>query len=107
MIVGLDSSFDTPSATQAQQARAAGIRVWSGYLATRVGVGLGHPWTERDFENAKLCGGTPLAFCSGQDDPVACKNLAAQWGVRLCLDVEEGIRGNGSWVQDWLNRSGA
>jgi len=38
---------------------------------------------------------------------VECKNLAAQWGVFLCLDVESSIRGDGDWVQGWLNTSGA
>jgi hypothetical protein len=49
----------------------------------------------------------PIAFSSGWDDPSACKALAASWGVRLCLDVEPGIRGNGAWVQPWLDASGA
>jgi hypothetical protein len=51
----------------------------------------------------KAAGLSCVAFCSGKDDPIACKNLAASLGVRLCLDVEGGIRGNGPRVQDWLN----
>jgi len=34
------------------------------------------------------------------------RGLANQWGVRGCLDVESGIRGDGSWVQPWLDASG-
>src|SRR5262249_16766074 len=107
MIAGLDSSFGRPSAALALQAKASGVSLWSGYLATKAGVRLAAPWTRADFDNARRCGGTPIAFCSGWDDPVACRALAAQWNVRLCLDVEEGIRGDGAWVQPWLDASGA
>lgn len=107
MIAGLDSSVFTPSADIALSAKAAGVGVWSGYLATKPGVKIYHPWTQVDFDNARLCGGTPIAYCSGLDDPVGCKNQAALWNVRLCLDVEQTIRGDGSWVQPWLDASGA
>ena len=106
MIVGLDSA-QPPTADQARAAARAGIRLWSGYLGTRPNFGLYHIWSRQDFENARLCGGTPIAFCSGWDDPVACKALAKDWNVRLCLDVESGIRGDGQWVQAWLDSSGA
>jgi hypothetical protein len=106
VIAGLDSSSQ-PSAAQAQAAHAAGVRLWSGYLQTKPNVGLFAPWTRQGFENARLCGSTPLAFCSGWDDPVALKTLAASWNLRLCLDVEGGIRPNGSWVQPFLTASGA
>src|SRR4029077_12111309 len=107
MLAGLDSSFATPSAAQVAQAKAAGIKLWSGYLATKPNVGLAHPWTQANFNTVLQGGLASIAFCSGWDDPVACKNLAAAWGVRLCLDVEGGIRGDGPWVQSWLNASGA
>lgn len=107
MLLGIDSSFAKPNPTLAAQFRAAGVRIWSGYLVTKGNVGIAAPWTKADFDNAKLVGGMPLGYCSGWDDPVACKNLAAQWGVRLCLDVESGIRGDGPWVQAWLDASGA
>ena len=106
MIAGLDSA-DTPSATQLAEAKTHGVTMWSGYLATRPHVNLLHPWTRRDFEQVKDAGLSAVAFCSGKDDPVACKRLAADWGVRLCLDVEPKIRGDGPWVQDWLSASGA
>jgi hypothetical protein len=107
MIAALDSSFDAPSADQARAAAAAGIRGWCGYIATRGGTGLAAPWTRLAFENARLCGGTPIGFCSGQDDPVAVGRLAAAWNVLPYLDVEPGIRADGPWVQGWLDASGA
>lgn len=105
-VVGLDSA-QPPTADQASAAAAAGVRLWSGYIGTKPNLGLYHVWTQQDFDNARLCGGTPIAFCSGWDDPVACKALAANWNVRLCLDVESGIRGDGPWVQPFLDASGA
>jgi hypothetical protein len=107
MIIGLDSSASVPLRREAEAARAAGIRLWSGYLATRSGVRLYHPWAKADFDNARLCGATPIAYASGWDDPAACRALATTWNVRLCLDVEAGIRGDGDWVQRWLDASGA
>lgn len=108
MIAGLDSSFDRPTAGIAAQARAAGVRLWSGYLATRPNVGLAAPWSRSNFDAARQCGATPIAFASGWDDPVALKAMAADWGVRLCLDVEDaGLRDDGPWVDGWLAASGA
>jgi hypothetical protein len=106
MIAGLDSATP-PSADVLRRARAHGVKMWSGYLATKPHVNLLHPWSREEFGRVKAAGLSCLAFCSGKDDPVACKNLAASWGVRLCLDVEGGIRGDGAWVQDWLTKSGA
>ena len=107
MIAGLDSSFDVPSAAQLAEAKRHGVRMWSGYLQTRPGVNIGHAWEQAEFARVRAAGLAVMAFCSGDDDPVACKNLAAAWGVRLCLDVESGIRGDGPWVQAWLHQSGA
>jgi hypothetical protein len=81
--------------------------VWSGYLATKPHVGLAAPWPKADFDRVKAAGLSSIGYCSGQDDPAACKRLAAQWGIKLCLDVESGIRSDGPWVQPWLNQSGA
>jgi hypothetical protein len=110
MIAGLDSA-QPPSAAQIAAARAAGIRLWSGYLAS-IGQGgsafrLMRVWTQAEFEVARTCGGTPIAFCSGLDNPILCRALAQDWNVRLCLDVESGIRGDGPWVQGWLDASEA
>jgi hypothetical protein len=107
MIAGLDSSQSRPTLVIAAQARAGAIGLWSGYLATKGGVNLLSPWDLASFDVARQLGGTPIAFCSGWDDPVACRNLATQWNVRLCLDVETGIRSDGNWVQQWLDLSGA
>ena len=111
MIIGWDSSGSRPSADQARQAKTEGIGLWSGYLAILPPDQSGiESWAKQDFDNARLTGGTPLAFCSGFDNPEDLKKLAEQYNVRLCLDVEPGIRADqqdGDWVQDWLNRSGA
>jgi hypothetical protein len=108
-IVGLDSSFDAPTLEAAVAARDAGVRLWSGYLGVRPHreLGLAIVWERWQFDIARLCGGTPLGFCSGWDDPAAVRQLAAAWRVRACLDVEDGIRPDGSWVQGWLDQSGA
>lgn len=107
MIAGLDSSFDRPDPGTAAAARAAGVRVWGGYIATRAGVGLAAPWSQADFDVVRNAGLTPIGFCSGRDDPVAIRDLARAWGVLPCLDVESGIREDGPWVQPWLDASGA
>jgi hypothetical protein len=109
MIKGVDSSTYRPTGEAVQSARAADVHVWSGYLSTRDKdeVRLLSPWDRGSFDVARQCGGTPLAYCSGWDDPKKCKEMAADWNVRLCLDVEDGIRGNGDWVQGWLDESGA
>ena len=106
MIHGLDSSMP-PNAQQVAVAHANGFDLWSGYLASHPAVNLLHPWARADFDIARAAGSTPIAFCSGVDDPVALRALAAAWNVRLCLDVENGIRGDGPWVQAWLDASGA
>src|SRR5215467_10653311 len=107
MIAGLDSSFDVPSAAQLADAKRRSSDLWSGYLQTKPNVNIGHAWSKEEFARVRAAGLGVLAFCSGLDDPVACKNLASAWGVRLCLDVEDEIHGDGPWVQDWLRRSGA
>src|SRR5215472_9466677 len=107
MIAGLDSSTARPTPDIITQAYAAGVRLWSGYLATRPAVGLESPWDLASFDVARLLGSTPIAFCSGWDDPAALRSMAAAFNVRLCLDVESGIRGDGPWVQPWLDASGS
>jgi hypothetical protein len=106
MFAGLDSATP-PTAAQLGQAKAAGVRMWSGYLSTKPNVNILHPWTKEDYARVKTAGLPSIAFCSGLDDPVACRNRAAEWDVKLCLDVESGIHGDGPWVQDWLTKSGA
>jgi hypothetical protein len=111
MIAGLDSASE-PTAAQAIAAKNAGVRMWSGYISTAPYDGgshfyLWHPWSQGAFAAARLCGSTPIAYCSGWDNPTVLRALAASWAVRLCLDVESGIRGDGSWVQGFLDASGA
>lgn len=107
MIAGLDSSFDAPALATARAAQAAGVPLWSGYLGTRGGLGLAVIWQRWQFDIARLCGATPLGFCSGWDDPAGVRQLGQEWSVRPCLDVESGIRPDGPWVQGWLGTSGA
>lgn len=102
MLKGLDSAF-APNATQAQQAAKAGVRVWGGYFAGR---NILNGWTEAEFAILHSAGIHPVAYASGWEDPTALKALAAKWGVLGVLDVESGIRGDGRWVQRWLDASG-
>lgn len=116
MIEGLDSATP-PTNAQARAAAAAGVRLWNGYLSTAAfapsipfphsAYGLYNCWTQSGFEAARLCGSTPIAYCSGWDSPGALKALAAAWNVRLCLDVESGIRPDGPWVQPWVAAAGS
>jgi hypothetical protein len=55
---------------------------------------------------ARQMGSPPIGYCSGWDDPAAVRTLALAWGVRPALDVEDGIRGDGPWVQPWLDACG-
>lgn len=110
MIAALDSSFDAPTLAQAETARAGGVRAWGGYLATQQQAGafnLAAPWSRLAFWNVQQAGLLAIAFCSGWDDPIALRRLAAEWGVRLMVDVEDAIRGDGPWVGPFLQASGA
>jgi hypothetical protein len=109
MIAGLDSAEpqNRPTAAMIPQLKAAGIRIWGGYIATRGGVNLLSAWDLGSFDIVRQLDSTPLAFCSGLDDPVALKALATDWRVRLCLDNESGFRLDGPWVQPFLDASGA
>ena len=105
MIDALDSATP-PTMAQAQAAKAAGVRMWNGYLATRGNLGLLRPWTQAEFDVVRsVFGVTPLAYCSGWDSPGDVAAVGAAWKVRPCLDVEGGIRGDGAWVDGWLARS--
>lgn len=110
VIAGIDSSIDRPNAAIIQQARAAGIRLWIGYLATNQAPGafnLESPWDLASFDVARQLPCVPIGMCSGWDDPAAIRQLAAAWRVRPCLDCEDGIRADGPWVPGWLATSGA
>lgn len=107
MIAALDSSYQLPDDAGLRQAKASGVGLWAGYLATRSGTNLAAPWPRSNFDRIKAAGLATLAFVSGWDDPVAVRTLAAAWGVRTGLDVEERIRGDGPWVQPFLDASGS
>jgi hypothetical protein len=103
MIIGLDSATP-PKVSQAVAAKQAGIGLWNGYLSEiPQRDGLYRPWSEAEFNTAKLVNPHPIAFTSGWDDPAAAKEDAARQGLRLCLDVERMIRDDGPWVQGWLD----
>lgn len=110
MVPGVDSAFDMPTLAQAQAFRAAGGRVWGGYLATIQEPGafnLAMPWPRQAFQNVQQAGLRAIGYCSGLDDPSAIRAMAASWGVLATLDCEEGIRPDGPWVPGWLAASGA
>ncbi len=107
MIAAVDSSYARPSPASVAAFRGAGVKMWNGYLATKGGVNLAATWSQADFELARQLGADPIGYCSGWDDPVAVKKLAAAWRVKACLDDEGGIRSDGPWVQPFLDTSGA
>lgn len=106
MIAGLDSAFP-PTAAELAYAHAHGVRVWGGYFKFSSGDRIYHGWTDSDFARVKAAGIRAIAYCSGWDNPSYCASRAARLGVLPCLDTEGGIRGDGSWVQGWLDSAGA
>lgn len=107
---GVDSSIDRPTPGIAAQAFQSGVRMWGGYLTTApdpTSVGLLTAWRPEDWAAIRSAGIGGIAFCSGRDDPASLRRLARELGVLLCLDVENGIRADGPWVDGWLQVSGA
>lgn len=105
MIAGLDSSTARPTLEQARAARAAGVRVWGVYLPP--GVGLEAPWDLASVQVLQAADLVAFAYASGNDDPEQLAATARAWGVRGCLDDEDGIRSTvGGWQQAWLDASG-
>ncbi len=102
-VAGLDSSYNVPSDAALAEAKAAGVRLWMGYLPL---PGSAHGWAQSDFQRVKAAGLATLAFAFGAADARQARDLAAAWGVRLCLDVEAPW-GDGPWVDPWLAESGA
>ena len=107
MISGRDSSFSRPTAAQIPIIKNAGVSIWNVYVATKPNVGLAAPWSKSDIDIVRALGSQPIAYVSGWDDPVALKQLAQQWDIKLALDVEAGIRGDGPWVDSFLAASDA
>jgi hypothetical protein len=103
MIKGVDSAYP-PSTTSLQQAKAAGVRHWAGYFAGR---NILHGWAHSEFQRVQNAGLSTMAYCSGWSDPVKMQTQSLEWEIPICLDVEGGIRGDGAWVQPWLDASGA
>lgn len=99
----LDSAYP-PNAAQVAGAKAAGITGWSGYFA---GLNILHGWSQADFDLVKAGGLATFAYCSGWSDPAAMKAQSIAWQVPICLDCETAIRGDGPWVQPWLDASGS
>lgn len=102
---GRDSSFSAPTLAQAKVAYAAGVRVWGGYFGSRDRLGLAVRWNRLSFWNLQQAGIIPIGFCSGNDDPDWIRTTAAAWGILPCVDVETGIRVDGSWVRPWVQRA--
>lgn len=109
-MIALDSAVDRPTPEVCAQALAAGVGAWFGYLATSQAAGafnLLSPWDLASFQVVQASGLQAGAFCSGHDDPATLAELARSWGLaRVLLDVEDGIRGDGPWVDGWLATSG-
>jgi hypothetical protein len=103
---GCDSSFSVPTLAQARAAYADGVRVWGGYLGSRLNLGLAVRWGREQFAVVQQAGMTAIGFCSGWDDPDWIRTTAAAWGILPCVDVEHGIRDDGPWVRDWVRRAG-
>lgn len=95
-----------PSDAQIAQFKAQGISGIAGYFKFG-NDGVLNGWADSDFQRIIAGGLGTIAFCSGWADPVACKTRAASLGIQICLDDESGMRGDGTWVQAWLDASGA
>lgn len=103
MIYSLDS-VTPPSTSQIAQARALGFSLWAGGFA---GPYIAYDWSDADFQRVLDGGLQTLAYCSGYSEPEQVKARGQRLGIKICLDVEGGIRPDGSWVQTWLGTSGA
>lgn len=125
----LDSAYP-PNDAQLEAAKGAGYAGWNGYFA---GPHILNGWARADFDRVKRHGLATLAYCSGWSSAAAMRAQSIAWGVRICLDVEGGIRAlvhpddteylkatlarptareshlfaASSWVQPWLTVAGA
>ena len=88
-VAGLDSSTP-PTASQAQQAAAAGVQVWGGYPPTG---GEANGWSEADFLIVRQAGMEPIAFYFGVADIQQVIAFCRTAGVRLVCFDEEGWTG--------------
>ena len=106
MVIAADSWW-APTAAQLAAARAAGVGAWLGYFEVPGDHIFGGGWSDQDFQAALASGLRTGAFCSGWDDPAACAARARRLGIRIYLDDETSIRGDGPWADPWLAASGA
>jgi hypothetical protein len=103
MKAGVDSAYP-PDDRSIAAAASAGITNWAGYFA---GPKILNGWSLSDFHRVQAAGLTTHAYCSGWSDPLAMRAQGLSWDIPICLDVEGRIRGDGPWVQGWLDASGA
>lgn len=103
MIRWLDSAYP-PSPAQIASAKEAGYGGWAGYFA---GTHILNGWSDDDFDRVRKGGLRTLAYCSGWSQATDMRDRAARLGIWICLDDESGIRPHGTWVQPWLQASGA
>lgn len=96
-----DSAFP-PNASQCAQAKAAGIAGWAGYFKFG-NDGILNGWALSDFQRVQAAGLRTIAYVSGWASPTVARAQSLTWDVEICLDVEGGIRGDGGWVQGWLD----
>lgn len=106
LLAGKDSAY-APTDAQLDAFYAAGVRVFGGYI--KLGNdGIYHGWTAADFARVKAHGMVAVAYMSGWDDPTQARAVATSWGVSVVIvDIENGIRPDGTWVQGWLNTAHA
>lgn len=106
MLAGRDSAF-APNDEQLAAFYAQGVRVWGLYI--KLGNdGIYHGSAEADFARIRAHGMVDIAYMSGWDDPTQARAVANSWGVSIVIvDIEAGIRPDGTWVQGWLNTADA
>ena len=106
MLAGRDSAY-APNDAQLAAFYAQGVRVYGGYIKLgNDGIYIG--WTKADFDRLRAHGMIPVAYMSGWDDPAQARAVATSWGVSIVIvDIESGIRPDGTWVQGWLNTAQA
>jgi hypothetical protein len=89
--------------------------MWNGSLSGSFDPRIDGDWCAADFEAIAASLGPVyfdghayhgLAYVGGEADAAVIKEMAAEWNVLPCLDVEGSIRAYGDWVQAWLDEAG-
>lgn len=94
----IDSAF-APTLANAQAAKAAGIKLWAGYVA---GGRVYHAWSRQDFDVIRQAGMRPVFVhvgTSGQEAVANAWQCGAMTGDIVALDVEAGW--NDTYSQAW------